>query len=221
MFNRELTRKEEEIIKKIVDFVKIKHKYELGHDTSHVLEVCRWSIEIGMAIKESVDPFVVICGALLHDIGRVGARDGSLHGLDGGSRSEKFLESLIDDNELIRSITKVVVRHTPTSMLEADTFEGKVVCDADTIERLGFMGMIRGIMGKKGSMESIIEDRIKKRLADYNKLFFKESKKFANPYYKETLIVVNSLEKGLQKRLSHIEDIESYRAILNKVNHCV
>ncbi len=213
MFTRKLTEREDRIINKIIDFVKIKHGNEDGHDYSHVLEVCKWSVQIGNKIKEPLDPFITICGALLHDIGRVGASSGMFHGLDGGARAEEFLESLVDDENMIRKITKVIVRHTPTSMIDAESVEEKVVRDADTIERLGLMGMVRGIMGKKGSMEYILEDRIKKRLADYDKLYFDVSREFAKPFYDETLEVVDILLKALKKRLREIDELELHRII--------
>ena len=113
----------------------------------------------------------------------------------------------------IHRITRIIVRHTPTSHIPPKSTEEKVVSDADDIERLGFMGMVRGIMGKKGTMEEIIEDRVHKRLADYDKLFFNVSKKIALPHYKETLQVSKTLKKKLKERLNEIKEIESYKLI--------
>lgn len=212
VFERKLTKSEIKIIEKIIDFVKDKHQRAEGHDYSHVLEVCKNAMEISKKIKQPVNPFVLLCGALLHDIGRV---DGSelFHGIDGASRAEEFLESLIEDHTIIDKIERVIVRHSPGSMVSPESIEEKVVFDADTIERLGFMGMIRGIMGKKGTMEFILEDRIAKRLADYDKLFFKESRQLAKAAHKETIAVVKSIRKALKKRLAEIHEIETYRAL--------
>lgn len=213
VFKRKLAKEEVRIIEKILEFVEEKHHRAEGHDYSHVLEVCKHSIEIARKIKEPVDPFVLLAGALLHDIGRVGAKTGMFHGIDGGSRAEEFLESLVKNDTTIKRITRIIVRHTPTSHIPPQSTEEKVVYDADTIERLGFMGMIRGIMGKKGTMEEIIEDRVHKRLADYDKLFFDVSKKMAVPYYKETKHLSTQLRKKLKLRLSEIKEIESYKLI--------
>lgn len=213
VFKRKLSKEEEKILEKVVDFVEEKHHRAEGHDYSHVLEVCKHSIEIARKIKEPVDPFVLLAGALLHDIGRVGAKSGRFHGLDGGARAEEFLESLIKNSAAIHRITRIIVRHTPTSHIAPQSTEEKVVSDGDTIERLGFMGMIRGIMGKKGTMEEIIEDRVHKRLADYDKLFFDVSKKMAAPQYKETVNLSKTLKSKLKKRLSEIKEIESYKLI--------
>jgi len=213
VFKRKLSKEEEKILEKVVEFVEEKHHRAEGHDYSHVLEVTKHSIEIAKKIKDPVDPFILLAGALLHDIGRVGAKTGRFHGIDGGSRSEEILESLIKNTATIRRITRIVVRHTPTSHIPPQSAEEKVVYDADCIERLGFLGMIRGIMGKKGTMEDIIEDRVHKRLGDYDRLFYKASKKMAIASHKETVQVSNKLKKKLNKRLSEIKEIESYKLI--------
>ncbi len=213
MFTRKLTKKEAGIVRLVIDFVKNKHIRQTGHDYAHVLEVCRWSLEIGSRIVEPVDPFVVLCGALLHDIGRIGAPDGSFHGLDGAARAREFLEAVMDNPEMVSRITGLVVRHTPTSGIPPRSIEEKVVCDADGIDRLGLMGMFRGIMNRKGSMEFIIKDRIRNRLQDYDKLHFKESRELAEPYYRETLRIVERLEKSLDRRLLNLEQIESLKLI--------
>lgn len=144
---------------------------------------------------------------MLHDIGRVSSQGELLHGLFGGSIAEEYLESLVTDHDVIDRIERIIVRHTPTSMIKPQSTEEKIVFDADTIERLGFMGMVRGLMSKKGTMEEIIEDRITKRLADYDKLFYNESKALAKSRYTETLSVVKSLKKKLSERLRDIKEI--------------
>lgn len=216
MFTRKLTDEEMKVIKKIIALVEDKHRKEMGHDYSHVLEVCRWSIEIGSLIQDPVDPFITLCGALLHDLGRVGAPSGAFHGLDGGARAEEFLESLSISPEIISQVTRIVVRHTPTSMIPPETPEEKVVYDADDIERLGLMGMVRGIMGKTGSMDEVMRDRIRKRIADFDKLYYPISRELAKPYYEETLILVKRLEEALQKRVRQINEIESLKLIFDE-----
>ncbi len=213
VLKRKLSKEEEKVLEKVVDFVEEKHHRAEGHDYSHVLEVSKHAIEIGRKIKEPVDPFVLLAGALLHDIGRVGAKSGMFHGIDGAARAEEFLESLTKNEATIHRITRIIVRHTPTSHIPPQSTEEKVVSDADTIERMGFMGMIRGIMGKKGTMEAIIEDRVHKRLADYDKLFFNVTRKMALPHYKETQHMSTKLKKKLKERLSEIKEIENYKLI--------
>jgi len=216
VFSRKLTKEEVAIIEKLILFVEDKHHREEGHDYSHILEVTRNSIEIAHMIKDKVDPFVLICGALLHDIGRVEAPSGLFHGIDGASRAEEILKAQIDDEETIIKIIRIVVRHSPESMIPPVTTEEKLVYDADTLDRLGYIGMARGFMGKKGTIHSILTDRIERRMQDYHKLNYEESKRFGKKLHEETLRIVSEMKSALKKRYKDIMEIESYKLILEE-----
>ena len=208
MFSRGLTDDELVKIKNMVEFIKDKHSGSEGHDYSHVLEVCRYSIQIGNEIEEEVDPFIVITGALLHDIGRVHQEYGGLHGLMGGAIAEEYLEGINLDDETIVKITRIVVRHSPTSMLPPTTPSEKIVFDADAIDRLGWMGMIRGVMGKKGNIEEILERTLRKRSQDYHKLHFDVSKRIGKDLYEQSVMLIDGLRKALDERIEEIEKLE-------------
>ena len=75
------------------------------------------------------------------------------------------------------------------------------------------MGMIRGIMGKRGTIEGILEDRMQKRITDFSKLHYGESRKIADKLHKETLMVVKRLRTALDKRLKDIKQIETYKML--------
>lgn len=208
MFARKLTKKEVALIHKIREFIEQKHYACEGHDYSHVLEVARYSIEIAERITQKVDPFVLIVGALFHDIGRVDAASGHLHGLVGGAIAEGFLQSSWVDDETVQKICRIVVRHTETSMLPPETTEEKIVFDADDLDRLGLMGMLRGIMGKSGSIKDIIENRMEKRKHDFARLHFKESKELGRAMYKETLLLIKLIGNSLDRRIHAIEELK-------------
>lgn len=72
MFSRKLSEREIEMIGIVEGFVRERHAHNIGHDYSHISEVTRRAIEIAQILPEPVDPFVLICGALFHDLGRVG-----------------------------------------------------------------------------------------------------------------------------------------------------
>jgi len=114
---------------------------------------------------------VLICGALLHDIGRTMSDE--MHGLIGGAMAEELLRSLGLGREEIDRITKVIVRHTVASHVAPESVEERIVYDADGLDRLGAMGLLRGFMGKREeSMAGILERYMSKRVKDYDKLFF-------------------------------------------------
>ena len=207
MFERNLTRKEFEIIQQIEGFVREKHRREEGHDYSHVLAVTDYVIEIAQAIPEEVDAFVVICGALFHDIGRVGTHTGTLHGLRGATIAREYLEAIGISPDIRDKITRIVARHTPTTRQAPETIEEKIVYDAVAVDRLGLMGMLRGLMGKEGSTQNILQDRIQKRLADYGKLHFEASRRIGEKLHQETLQVAQSFGAALEGRNEEITRI--------------
>ncbi|MFB0534199.1 MAG: HD domain-containing protein [Anaerolineae bacterium] len=208
MFERRLTRKEIELIKEIEAFIKDKHSQAQGHDYSHVLQVTRYAIQIAEAIPDEVNPFILICAALFHDIGRIGTITGVLHGLRGATIADEYLESTWVGADVRKKISRIVTRHTPTSMIPPMSIEEKIIYDADALDRLGLMGMLRGIVGKSGSIEDILTDRIQKREGDYDKLYFEESQRIGEQLQAETIEVIQRFRKALDKRAEQIAHIE-------------
>ena len=141
-----------------------------------MLEVTRIGIDIAEQLSEPVDPFLLICGSLFHDIGRINAVSGSLHGLEGAAIADQFLWAVWPDREAIDQIVRIVARHTPTSAIPPETIEEKIVFDADTLERFGWIGILRGVMSKTGSIEQILDSVIRKRTADYDNLCLQVSR---------------------------------------------
>ncbi|AZR74056.1 hypothetical protein BBF96_12015 [Anoxybacter fermentans] len=208
MLTRSLTLKERKLIQEIETFIRDKHRHSEGHDYSHVLEVVRYSLKIAKAIEEPVNPFILICGALFHDIGRIYDEEGTLHGLIGGAITDMYLKSTWVKEEDACKIVRIVVRHTATSRIPPETVEEKIVYDADGLDRLGLMGMIRGVMGKRGSIKEILENRSRKRLLDYKRLYFDVSREIGEKLYNETLEIVAQLLNALETRLKDINDIQ-------------
>jgi len=210
MFSRNLTAEEVEIIHNIEMFVRDKHDKLQGHDYSHILAVTHYSIEIARSISEPVDPFTTICGALFHDIGRVGTNTGRLHGLRGATIAEEYLKAIDIDNETREQIVRIVVRHSETSMLPPETVAEKVVYDADDLDRLGLMGMLRGMMvgGKELSMDNIINNRLEKRKKDYERLHFQASRDLGRELYEETLQLIKFIKTSMNKRWKEISKLD-------------
>lgn len=208
MFERKLTRKEVELIKEIETFVKDKHSQAQGHDHSHVLQVTRYAIQIAEAIPDEVNPFILIGAALFHDIGRIGTITGVLHGLRGATIADEYFESTWVSADVRKKISRIVTRHTPTSMIPPQSIEEKIIYDADALDRLGLMGMLRGIMGKSGSIGSILTDRMQKRVGDYDKLYFEESQRMGERLQAKTVQVIKSFREALDKRAAQIAHIE-------------
>jgi len=209
MFTRNLNEEEVAIIRKIEVFVRDKHHKLQGHDYSHVLAVTQYAVEIAQSIPDSVDPFVLICGALFHDIGRVGTITGRLHGLRGATIANEYLRAVGIGDEMREQIVRIVVRHTETSMLPPETVAEKVVFDADDLDRLGLIGMLRGMMvgNVDWSMEDIIENRLDKRRKDYQRLHFQASRELGRKLYEETLQLIDFIHDSLDQRCLEISKL--------------
>jgi putative nucleotidyltransferase with HDIG domain len=209
MFTRNLSEEEVATIRKIEVFVRDKHDTLQGHDYSHVLAVANYAVEIARQIPDEVDPFVMICGALFHDIGRVGTQTGRLHGLRGATITEEYLRAASIKAEIREKVVRIVVRHTETSMLPPETVAEKVVFDADDLDRLGLMGMLRGMMvgAVSRSMEDIIENRLQKRKKDYERLHFKASRELGRELYDETLKLIEFIKNSLDQRYLKISKL--------------
>jgi len=216
MFSRTLTNEEEEIIKVIEAFVRDKHKDADSHDYSHVLEVTQHAIDIAERIPEPVDPFILICGALLHDIGKTNLLFNSMHGLLGSALAEEYLEALGYTYPSLKpvrdAICRIVCRHTPTTMIPPETVEEKIVFDADTLDRLGIIGVLRGFIGKVGSIEKILESKLASRVHDFELLHFDASRELGKKMNEETLRFVDIIRKSLRKRVDEVREIELHSA---------
>ncbi|MFX1536523.1 MAG: HD domain-containing protein [Promethearchaeota archaeon] len=216
MLTRALTQKELEILLRIQEFVKRNHAKSDSHDYSHVFMVTRTAIQISKNIDDPIDPFIVIAGSLLHDIGKTTNNFAGFHGLFGGSIAEEFLEGLEIENSISEKICRVVVRHTPTSSIPPVTPEEKVVYDADTLDRLGLMGLLRGFIGKEGSMQEILEKYMARRQFDYDKLNYEYSRELGMMGAQELEGFSHVIQKRLDDRMSSIEDIFIKENLIDK-----
>jgi len=206
VFERKLSENEKEILIKMQEFVKVAHAESSSHDFAHVLCVCRYAVQVGKQIPEVADPFIVCAGALLHDIGKTNTDFAHIHGLLGGALAEEFLDGLNVDPDLRDAICRCIIRHTPTSMIPPETPEEKIVFDADTLDRIGLMGLIRGFIGKQGAMHKIIRKYSKKRMLDFGKLHYKVSRDIGIEQNEMMKAFMSIIDDRLKTRMANIED---------------
>lgn len=205
---RKLTKKEKAIVKQIIKFIKRKHISFENHDYSHVFKVTRYAIRIGKSMKKEIDPFILICSCLFHDIGRtinIPTLQG-LHGIQGANLANEYLD-VIDIKEDIREkIRNAIFTHSITSIIKPKSTEAKILFDADAIDRLGYIGILRGIMLKRGSLSDILKKLVEKRSIVYSSLHFTVSKKIAQKAHKKTISILKELKKAIKKRAIETSD---------------
>ncbi len=208
MFSRQLTEKEKIALLRLEEFVRNAHAKSDSHDYAHVLTVCNNAIQIAKNIPDPVDPFILACGTLLHDIGKSVPNYSHIHGLFGGAIAEEFLDGQHFNQETVLAVTRVVIRHTQSSFIPPETTEEKIAADSDLLDRFGVMGIVRGLVGKTNrSMGEIINYYYQKNGKDLNRFHFEYSKKIAQKKLEETKPFVEKIQKRLDERLDSIEDL--------------
>ncbi|MFT4072128.1 MAG: HD domain-containing protein [Dysgonamonadaceae bacterium] len=109
-----------------------------GHDYYHIERVVKMAAFI--AEKENADLFTVELAAWLHDVGD--------HKLNGGIDKSKemishFLSGINVPDTAIASVTEIVSQVSFSKGKTAETMEAKIVQDADRLDAIGAMGLVR------------------------------------------------------------------------------
>lgn len=115
---------------------------QAGHGMDHVLRVLKSAREIQAEVGG--DPLVVALAALLHDVG-----DAKFH--EGVERSAEFSRAILQEldasQETIEHVAGIVDNISFRHRADAEplTLEGKIVQDADRLDALGAIGIVRTI----------------------------------------------------------------------------
>lgn len=121
-----------------------------AHDFSHVDRVRDWAVHI--AQREGFGQLELVeATALLHDIGRAYTQVQSKHALLGAEAAARFLRErqLFTEPEIAESA--YAIRHH--SSLKADQPLLRILRDADTLDLLGAIGLMRAFTSKAAQPE--------------------------------------------------------------------
>jgi len=135
------------IIQEVAKLVEKKFKHEgTGHDWYHIERV--WKMAKHIARQEKgVDVFIVELGALLHDIADWKFHNGDL---DAGPReAARLLKLLKADQSTIERVCHIVKNVSFKGSHVAETMktkEGKIVQDADRLDAMGAVGIMRNFV---------------------------------------------------------------------------
>ena len=110
--------------------------------TDHVERMTRWCQKLGPAIDADME--VLIPGALLHDVGVVINR--KKHYLAGRARAKEILRESGFPEEKIDAALHVLEAHSRYGGPEPQSTEAKVGQDADALEYIGAIGILRAVV---------------------------------------------------------------------------
>ena len=135
--------------KKLHDYVKISLKDDkTGHDYEHTRRVLLIAADIAKSCA-NVDYDVLTAACLMHDIAY---KDGPVkdHHIKGAEESESIIRILGFDNLKVKKIKEAIEDHVghvqkPLRKNEELQIESRILRDADNIDALGAIGLIRQI----------------------------------------------------------------------------
>jgi uncharacterized protein len=147
-------------LNQIEERIWLRVKGDLAHEpvasTDHVERMTRWCQELGPAIDADMD--VLIAGALLHDVGVVINR--KKHYVAGRTRAAEILRESCFPEEKIEAALHVLAAHSRYGGPEPRSIEAKVGQDADALEYIGAIGILRAVVRglNDGSFSGKISD---------------------------------------------------------------
>lgn len=115
-----------------------------AHGWEHINRVYKLAQRI--AAEEGADKLITGSAALLHDIGRLIHRKGTPHALLSIEESREILKRYSLTSEQIESILHAIEAHSFSQGVEPRTLEARVVRDADRLDALGAIGIMRWAM---------------------------------------------------------------------------
>ncbi len=120
---------------------------DLAHGFEHVQRV--YHLALHLAEQEEADGLIVGMAALLHDLGRTTRGPTRSH----AERSAKLAKKLLAAHELppqsLHAILHAILAHGYRHGIEPATLEARVLSDADRLDSLGAVGVMRWAMNTK------------------------------------------------------------------------
>jgi uncharacterized protein len=118
---------------------------DLAHGWEHVSRV--YNLALSIAEQEGADRFIVGMAALMHDLGRAAQRDGNnndAHHADlSVALASELLQTYSVPTDKQQAILHAIVAHSFSKGIEPLTMEARVVRDADRLDGLGAIGILR------------------------------------------------------------------------------
>jgi uncharacterized protein len=112
-----------------------------AHGWEHVRRVYDLALRIGQ--EESADLLLIGLAALLHDTGRLVHRKGTHHAVLSVEMARDVLKTYLLAPEQIEAIVHAIEAHSFSRGIEPRTLEACVLRDADRLDGLGAIGILR------------------------------------------------------------------------------
>jgi uncharacterized protein len=119
--------------------------HDLAHGWEHIYRVYRLALYI--AEHEHADTIIVGLAALMHDLGRTAPHNGTEHHADlSVVLAEDLMNSYHIPADYQEAVSHAIITHSFSKGVTPQTLEAKVVRDADRLDGLGAVGIMRWAM---------------------------------------------------------------------------
>ena len=193
------------ILEAVKKEVKKRLKSESAHDYWHCYRVVQTAKYIGR--KEKADLVVLEFAAWLHDIAHpVSKMD---HDIEGAKLAKKFLTAHRVDKQLVEKIVSCIRKHRFIKGKKANSLEEKILQDADKLDALGAVGIVRvfTVAGEHG--QTIHNPKVKSDFSYYlkNDLSKTTIAHFYDKLFKlKKLMHTETAKKIAEKREKYMKD---------------
>ena len=147
-----------------------------SHGIDHIERVSAMCEQMGR--MEGADMAILIPAALLHDIARPLEKErGIPHEKEGAKMAQEYLSSIHYDPLCIPAITHAIRSHRYRSTEKPATPEAEILSDADKLDAMGAIGIVRTFMRAGEHGGSIYDgiDHFREKLLCLNERMFTET----------------------------------------------
>jgi len=131
------------VIDSLKNEIKLKISNDSAHDFDHIMRVYKNAQKI--CKNEKVNPKLVLCAVLLHDIISFPKSDkrSKLSSIKSAEASKKILKKHDFTRDEIQIISEAIREHSFSQNKTPKTIEGKILQDADRLDAIGAIGIAR------------------------------------------------------------------------------
>ncbi|MFH0772806.1 MAG: HD domain-containing protein [bacterium] len=194
--------KQDEIIKKTVEFVRYELDSEGSHDWWHIYRV--WHMAKKLAKLEHADMFIVELAALLHDIADRKLNNGDEQA--GLQKVRTYLSTCVENATTIDAIVHIIETYSYTNHLKhkkgMDTLEGQVVQDADRLDAIGAIGIARTFSYGGHARRPLYDPAIKPRRNVTTSEYTNAPSPSLNHFHEKLLLLTDLMNTQTAKKIA-------------------
>lgn len=177
-----------------------------NHDLEHILRVVHNAKLISKTVE--CDKEIVVLSALLHDIGRSKKMiekyniNKDHHANTGAKIAYNFLKDL--GYEKAREVSYAVSVHNFSKGVIPETIEAKILQDADRLDAIGYVGIMRVFTDERGDIQGKIQHFYDKLLKLKDGMHTEKGKELAEEKHKR----IEKYLKGLHEEMDQKHKID-------------